>query len=181
MFLWFSFRIRVGNEQGNRVRIPDGNRRCMRWKNQFFDENRSLGNWEGELVLQKRLLHKMRVRRPTRMFHIGHVHLACDNFHRNTAVASFRVCRSFFACYIPPCAVYIRPYAMHMVIAAAVGKWDRRTLWVSVYAGLRKSLSHRICRETILWLLSTPSCYYSVLTPQKAAPCTGRLFCTLLP
>ena len=36
-----------GDGQGNRVRIPDGKRRCMSLSRTDVDENRSLGNWEG--------------------------------------------------------------------------------------------------------------------------------------
>ena len=36
-----------GDGQGNRVRIPDGKRRCMCLSRTGVDENRSLGNWEG--------------------------------------------------------------------------------------------------------------------------------------
>jgi len=36
-----------GNEQGNRVKVPDGNRRCECRSTCSFDESQSLGNWEG--------------------------------------------------------------------------------------------------------------------------------------
>ena len=36
-----------GDGQGNRVRIPDGKRRCICLSRTGVDENRSLGNWEG--------------------------------------------------------------------------------------------------------------------------------------